>query len=273
MSDLQNCDLTREHLMKQPETQALGSSKPATKAGTNADLETSSSTVSGSSAKNAGSGTKSETPRTDAKAKDNRQCANNECVHADFARELELELNAAKAENALLTARMAKIKDELTAAWMCGFHKRDDEVARLTKERDEAKKSERETSDAYLRIRELVKAFDTNYAGENRFEVTENKVMELRAKLAEAENELSLVREVCGDRYPDTIALGIIHQLRAQLAELQGHVSVLIGRSSDVAEAFHQFVNSPYAGASPDKVYGAIADLRQAIDAARGGEK
>jgi len=39
--------------------------------------------------------------------------------------------------------------------------------------------SEHKLSDAYLRIRGLVGAWDTNYGGEDRFEVTENRVREL----------------------------------------------------------------------------------------------
>lgn len=60
----------------------------------------------------------------------------------------------------------------------------------------ELTKAEKELSDAYLRIRELVGAWDTNHGGENRFEVTENKIKEL-----EAEN-IRLKNRVCVKIHP-----------------------------------------------------------------------
>lgn len=58
-------------------------------------------------------------------------------------------------------------------------------VLRLREELSAFRKSEKELSDAYLRIRELVGAWDTKPGGEDRFEVTEAAVKRLRD-----ENEL-----------------------------------------------------------------------------------
>ena len=41
-------------------------------------------------------------------------------------------------------------------------------------------KSEKKLSDAYLRIRQMLGAWDTNHGGENRFEVTEAKLAQLQ---------------------------------------------------------------------------------------------
>ena len=54
------------------------------------------------------------------------------------------------------------------------------EVKRLRDERDSFQRAEKEISDAYLRIREIVGAWDTNMGGENRYEVTENAVRTLK---------------------------------------------------------------------------------------------
>jgi hypothetical protein len=54
------------------------------------------------------------------------------------------------------------------------------EVKRLRDERDSFQSAEKEISDAYLRIREIVGAWDTNMGGENRYEVTENAVRTLK---------------------------------------------------------------------------------------------
>lgn len=45
----------------------------------------------------------------------------------------------------------------------------------------ETKQAERELSEAYLRVRALVNAWDTNHGGEDRFEVTEDKIKQLLA--------------------------------------------------------------------------------------------
>jgi hypothetical protein len=66
------------------------------------------------------------------------------------------------------------------------------EVQRLREELSTFRKSEKELSDAYLRIRELVGAWDTKPGGEDRFEVTEAAVKRLRE-----ENETLLCS--CGE--------------------------------------------------------------------------
>lgn len=50
------------------------------------------------------------------------------------------------------------------------------EIFQLKKQLDECRKSEKELSDAYLRIRNLVGAWNTVHGGIDRFEVTENKI-------------------------------------------------------------------------------------------------
>lgn len=59
------------------------------------------------------------------------------------------------------------------------------EYLTLTAELEAFRKAEKITSDAYLRIRALVDAWDTNYGGENRFEVTEQKIKNMKAELTE----------------------------------------------------------------------------------------
>lgn len=59
----------------------------------------------------------------------------------------------------------------------------------VEKKSDEFKRAEKEVSEAYLRVRTLLNAFDTNHGGANRFEVTENKIKQLHSlatQLAEA---------------------------------------------------------------------------------------
>lgn len=58
----------------------------------------------------------------------------------------------------------------------------------LKEENKRLKEAEKELSDAYLRIRELVGAWDTNKGGENRFKVTEDKIKRLKeSRLTESE--------------------------------------------------------------------------------------
>lgn len=71
------------------------------------------------------------------------------------------ECEAKDAEIASLTGQVAKLKEQL---------------ARFID-------SEKQISDAYLRIRTLVDAWDTNEGGENRFEVTENKIKDLKKQV------------------------------------------------------------------------------------------
>jgi len=58
----------------------------------------------------------------------------------------------------------------------------------MERELSALKVAEKNVSDAYLRVRELLGAWDTNHGGENRFEVTEQKIVVLKAKCAELEN-------------------------------------------------------------------------------------
>lgn len=81
---------------------------------------------------------------------------------------------------------------EKDAEWLQSFYlfykainKADALVKRLREELSAFRKSEKELSDAYLRIRELVGAWDTKPGGEDRFEVTEAAVKRLKE-----ENEL-----------------------------------------------------------------------------------
>jgi hypothetical protein len=56
------------------------------------------------------------------------------------------------------------------------------EVDHLKAERDEWKRAENELSDAYLRVRRLVNAWDTKAGGVDRFEVTERRIAKLKAE-------------------------------------------------------------------------------------------
>lgn len=71
------------------------------------------------------------------------------------------------------------------------------EVRRLREELSAFRKSEKELSDAYLRIRELVGAWDTKPGGEDRFEVTEAAVRKLR----EDEKRLDWLEGRNGNKY------------------------------------------------------------------------
>jgi hypothetical protein len=66
-------------------------------------------------------------------------------------------------------------------------------VKDLEKARLEFRKSERELSDAYLRIRQMVNAWDTTPGGADRFEVTEGKIKEMLARVQALESALTLI--------------------------------------------------------------------------------
>jgi hypothetical protein len=70
-------------------------------------------------------------------------------------------------------------------------------VADLVKERLEFRKSERELSDAYLRIRQMVNAWDTQPGGADRFEVTEGKIKEMLARVQALEAVVRVVITDC----------------------------------------------------------------------------
>ncbi len=67
------------------------------------------------------------------------------------------------------------------------------EITRLQEQNNDLKKSEKELSDAYLRIRELVGAWDTNHGGENRFELTEKKIADLQERLEQSGKLLKII--------------------------------------------------------------------------------
>jgi hypothetical protein len=60
-----------------------------------------------------------------------------------------------------------------------------DELARVRAELETMRRSEKELSDAYLRIRALVNAWDTQPGGIDRFAVTEQRVSALTRELAD----------------------------------------------------------------------------------------
>lgn len=107
--------------------------------------------------------------------------------------------------DALVEAMTLKEDDHLQCRdglWFCAGSEAT--IMRLEAERDaafarekEARAAEKETSDAYLRVRQLLGAWDTAWGGADRFEVTEGRLKALRA-----ENE-ALRAHRCG--LPDSI--------------------------------------------------------------------
>lgn len=106
-------------------------------------------------------------------------------------------------------------------------------------ERDELKHAEKQVSDAYLRVRSLVGAWNTNRGGEDRFEVTENCVKDiikkrdqLRAELAQREVGYKATQEEYTKSRAD------LTQLRRNVATLyewiQGNTS-LTGKQKEAA--------------------------------------
>jgi hypothetical protein len=73
------------------------------------------------------------------------------------------------------------------------------EVDRLQTENAAFKTSEKNLSDAYLRIRELLNAYDTQAGGADRFEVTERKLKELIDENAALRERLAQLVEVLKD--------------------------------------------------------------------------
>lgn len=64
--------------------------------------------------------------------------------------------------------------------------------------------AEAEIGNAYLRIRQLVGAWDTNHGGENRFDVTEGRVLDLLAKSGQLEAENASLRAQLDARQTQT---------------------------------------------------------------------
>jgi hypothetical protein len=203
MSDFQNFDLTREHLMKQPETQALDSSKPATNVGTSLGcLGTFRySLVDTSCAGDAVSGTKSETPRPleprfcNEDAEGWNAVAEWETARADRA---ETELNATKAELArrhdLLAMAFGQPKDQ-DGKCTCAYCRRDFEAIaehaadlemRLA---DKEAENERITKDRDGAMASLGREWIKNGELREQIERLKDERDELRAKLAEAEKD------------------------------------------------------------------------------------
>lgn len=59
----------------------------------------------------------------------------------------------------------------------------EEKIARLESEVETFRTAGKEISDAYLRVRELVGAWNTNHGGENRYQVTEDAIKALRAEV------------------------------------------------------------------------------------------
>lgn len=104
---------------------------------------------------------------------------------------------------------------------------------------EEQRASEKELSDAYLRIRSLVGAWDTNHGGENRFEMTEKAVADLLAKIEEQRveidslNKLVIANETAHRHYFRCAENCEKHvdELESQLAEQKGELEVERGIS------------------------------------------
>ena len=77
-------------------------------------------------------------------------------------------------------------------------------VIALKAERDEAMRAAKEVSDAYLRVRKLLGAWDTQPGGADRFEVTERAITKLlgrvaKAEPAESERDMRKLEEECAE--------------------------------------------------------------------------
>jgi len=78
-----------------------------------------------------------------------------------------------------------------------GSKVRGKKISNLTEEEvDALRKAEKELSDAYLRVRELVGAWNTNHGGENRFEVTENAIKALKKEVDQLKKENEKLRKI-----------------------------------------------------------------------------
>lgn len=93
------------------------------------------------------------------------------------------------------------------------------EIAKLKKQVTRFINSEKQISDAYLRIRTLVDAWDTNEGGENRFEVTENKIKDLKKQVDKLSGSYGWVSyEKMADEN---------RELKKQLEEKEGRIQAI----------------------------------------------
>lgn len=75
------------------------------------------------------------------------------------------------------------------------IERQDAAIAELRRENKLFRDAEKELSDAYLRIRKLVGAWNTNFGGENRYQVTEDAIKDLRTRLDAAEGKVEKAKE------------------------------------------------------------------------------
>ena len=108
-----------------------------------------------------------------------------------MTQDLTPEAVAALSDKLMLSARVISASKETCEAIDLASRVMPALAAKLA----EVGASERQLSDAYLRIRTMLGAFDTNYGGENRFSVTEKALADLLAHREAAEAENARLRE------------------------------------------------------------------------------
>lgn len=141
-------------------------------------------------------------------------CADHE---ADIVRlidekcELLLERDAARAKLEEQRAIACKYKD-LSEAY---GNEISNALKRLTAERqahEETRRAERSVSDAYLRIREIVGAWNTKPGGVDRFEVTEAAVRGLKERVAELEEHHDAACRIGDHAHSEAAEAALINQ-------------------------------------------------------------
>jgi hypothetical protein len=137
--------------------------------------------------------------------------AEDECRNAFIAADM-LEAFAAERDEWKSLAEAA-IKDDATKNihYAEVQHRADAAETKLA----EVEASERQLSDAYLRIRTMLGAFGTNYGGENRFLVTEKALADLLAHREAAETKLTHMTIAWGK---DALR---VEELEAEVARLR----------------------------------------------------
>jgi len=93
-------------------------------------------------------------------------------------------------------------------------------VAMMYEELTELRKSEKTISDAYLRIRDMLGAYNTNHGGEDRFKVTEKRVSDLLELKARYDELIITVGNAYENETRNQTALRYIVQ--AELGDAQG---------------------------------------------------